>query len=231
MISNKQIEIAHADYIFYRKRFRMIQKVLINKDNDLKTLKLTKIYKMEKNAFWKIIKKHKNRNRSFTKNKIRLCEFEKFYTYLFSHDDMEDKEEHVKINEEVNKYYSELKEKTFDVNICENLIEKCLKELKNNKAVGNDMICNEMYKNPKCEKLNRLLKEIFNDIINQGMVLNNFNISLISPIEKKSNGNKLLMIIERFQSQTLLQTYIKHVGQLLKICSNYAEKWKLVIVR
>lgn len=145
---------------------------------------------MEKNAFWKIIKKHKNRNRSFTKNKIKLCEFEKFYTNLFSHDDMEDKEEHVKINEEVNKYYSELKEKIFDVNISENLIEICLKKLKKNKAVGNDIICNEMYKNAKCEKLNRSLKEIFNVIINQGMVLNNFNISLISPIEKKSNGNK-----------------------------------------
>jgi uncharacterized protein (UPF0335 family) len=43
---------------------------------------------------------------------------------------MEDKEEHVKINEEVKKYYSELKEKIFDVNISENLIEKCLKKLK-----------------------------------------------------------------------------------------------------
>ncbi len=44
------------------------------------------------------------------------------------------------------------------------LIESCFKKLKNNKAVGNDFICNEMLKNAKCLKLTYALKQIFGDI-------------------------------------------------------------------
>ena len=45
-----------------------------------------------------------------------------------------------------------------------------------------------MFKNAKCAKLISVLKMIYKDIINHGITLDNFNISLISPIEKKDSN-------------------------------------------
>ena len=46
-----------------------------------------------------------------------------------------------------------------------------------------------MFKNAKCPDLTNLLKRIYCDIINEGIILNNFNASIITPIEKKDIGN------------------------------------------
>ena len=45
-----------------------------------------------------------------------------------------------------------------------------------------------MLKNAKCIKLTNVLKNVYKDIINNGIVLQNFNISLISPIGKKDSN-------------------------------------------
>ena len=47
-----------------------------------------------------------------------------------------------------------------------------------------------MLKNAKCTTLTKLLKLIYSDIINEGLVLDNFNISIITPKEKKDSNNK-----------------------------------------
>ena len=47
-----------------------------------------------------------------------------------------------------------------------------------------------MLKNAKRGKLIDVLKNIYNDIINDVITLTNFNISIITPIEKKDTGNK-----------------------------------------
>jgi hypothetical protein len=152
-------------------------------------LNLNKIYQLEKNVFWKIVKKHKAKKRKFVKNKIDLKEFEDYYKKLFSLEDIVENESHKEINEKVNKHYNEIKESKFNIVITEDVIKVCLKKLKNNKASGNDNICNEMLKNAKCDKLTKILSNIYEDIINHGVTLENFNISLISPIEKKDSNN------------------------------------------
>jgi hypothetical protein len=58
--------------------------------------------------------------------------------------------------------------------------------------------------------MNELLDE--SDNLNIGANIGKFNVSLISYCD----------------DLIILSPCIKHVGQLLKICSNYAEKWKLV---
>ncbi len=86
------------------------------------------------------------------------------------------------MHDQVNNYYENIKEKKFGLDISNEFIESCFK---NNKAVGNDFICNEMLKNAKCLKLTYALKQIFDDIINEGIILNNFNVSIITPIETR----------------------------------------------
>ncbi len=90
----------------------------------------------------------------------------------------------------MNEYYINNKDTKFDIEISEALIELCLKKLKNNKAVGHDSICNEMLKNARCTRLTKLLKAIYIDIINEGLILDNFNISIITPIKKKYTNYK-----------------------------------------
>ena len=46
-----------------------------------------------------------------------------------------------------------------------------------------------MIKNAKNVRLTTILKQIYTDIINQGIILTDFNISIITPIEKKDNNN------------------------------------------
>jgi hypothetical protein len=189
LISNKANVEANKNYKFYKQKFKIVQKILINNDNNKKLLNLNKIYQLEKNVFWKIVKKHKAKKRKFVKNKIDLKEFEDYYKKLFSLEDIVENESHKEINEKVNKYYNEIKESKFNIVITEDVIKVCLKKLKNNKASGNDNICNEMLKNAKCDKLTKILSNIYEDIINHGVTLENFNISLISPIEKKDSNN------------------------------------------
>ena len=49
-----------------------------------------------------------------------------------------------------------------------------------------------MLKNSKNAKLTETLKNIFKDVINQGILLEKFNISVITPIEKKESNNNNL---------------------------------------
>jgi hypothetical protein len=46
-----------------------------------------------------------------------------------------------------------------------------------------------MLKNAKCTELTKFLKAIYSDTINEGLILDNFNISIITPIEKKDSNN------------------------------------------
>ncbi len=71
----------------------------------------------------------------------------------------------------------------FNIEIPEALIKSCVKKLKNYKAVGNDSICQEMLKNAKFTELAKMLKAIYGDIINEGLILDNYNILIITPIE------------------------------------------------
>ena len=193
LISGKTDSQAAMNYKFYKSQFKFVQRLLIEKKNKEMSLNLSKIYKTDKNTFWKIVKKHKSKkiNKNFkSTNTLNIRAFEEFYSHLFSHEDIEEKASHKLIHEEVRYYYDIIKEEKFETEITNNLIESCLKKLKNNKAVGNDMICNEMLKNAKCLRLTSLLKQIFQDIINEGVILENFNISIITPIEKKDSANK-----------------------------------------
>ena len=118
-----------------------------------------------------------------------LIDFEKFYSKLFSHDDVEENESHKIVHDEVNNYYENIKEKKFELDISNEFIESCFKKLKNNKAVGNDFICNEMLKNAKCLKLTYALKQIFGDIINEGIILHKSMYQL--SLQLKQGGKKL----------------------------------------
>ncbi len=118
-----------------------------------------------------------------------LEKFKNYYTNLFSHNELKNDKYQEQIKEKVLKIYLDTKDKKYDYNITEIDIENALKSLKANKAVGNDKICNEMFKYGDCGLLKRFLSKIYNDIINFGINVKNLNISLITPIPK---GNQQL---------------------------------------
>ena len=189
--SDKQDKQAHINYKHYKRKFRYVQKIIIERNNTKNILNLTKIYKTERNIFWKLVKRSKSKRNFKAINKnLSLSDFEKFYKDLFSHKGIEEKEIHKNIRGEVENYYERIVNNKFQIEIKNELIDKCCKKLKNNKAVGNDQISNEMLKHAKCEKLTNILRLLYCDIINEGVTLHNFNISIISPIEKKGTINK-----------------------------------------
>ena len=188
--SNRLNNQALMNYKFYRKRLKWVQKIIIEKNSRVKVLNLGRVYKTERNTFWKLIKKYKTSlKRVIETNKLSLNDFEMFYSKLFSHEGILENDSHKQVYQEVKSYYDSIKNKKFNVEISSNLIESCLKKLRNNKAIGSDKICNEMLKNAKSNKLLRVLKNMYADMINEGILLNNFNISIITPIQKKDTNN------------------------------------------
>jgi hypothetical protein len=106
---------ANLNYKFYKSQFKLVQRILIEKNNYEKILNLGDIYKKDKNEFRKLVKRHKaEKNKSITTQTSSLIEFEKFYSNLFSHDDVEENESHKIVHDEVNNYYENIKEKNLN---------------------------------------------------------------------------------------------------------------------
>ena len=120
----------------------MVQKIIISIQNKEKIINLGKIYKLNRNEFWKAVKIHKKKktkNNNLTE-KTGLADFEKFYERLFSHEGLHETEDHINIRNNVNDYYINNNYTKFNIEISQALLESCFKKLKNNKAVGHDLI-------------------------------------------------------------------------------------------
>lgn len=85
----------------------------------------------------------------------------------------------------VEKKYDELKMKVLKNNTISLIdIEESLKTLKTGKAPGFDLISPDLLRFGNCIMLNSILANVYNDIIKYGLEVDNFNISVITPIPK-----------------------------------------------
>jgi hypothetical protein len=130
--------IARRHWLYYKSRFRILQKENINKNAYIKKIDLEKIYNNNRNEFWKKIKRYKNKHRINVQTKVKLEQFETYYDKLFSHEGFVENDEKKSIKIKVLEEFETLKNDKFDLVFNENDIEIAIKELKINKASGND---------------------------------------------------------------------------------------------
>lgn len=96
-----------------------------------------------------------------------------------------ERQENVKMDAEAK--IDEIKDKVFDINFSEIQIEDVLISLKAVKAAGIDFIAPDMLKCSKSHQLIRWLALIYTEIFRYELILDNFNVSRISPIPKSKS--------------------------------------------
>ena len=105
---------------------------------------------------------------------------------LFSHDGYKSTDEHNDIENKVNNEMEKIKKNQYEDTFTQADIELVIRKLKNGKAVGVDSVPNEMFKYADNLRLSCIIATIFNNVIKYGLTINNFNVSLITPIPKKN---------------------------------------------
>ena len=124
--------------------------------------KLEGLYSHDRNAFWKYLKsiRGSTKNDELPKLDKLVDHFKKLYFNEKCEDNLNiNCEQDEKINKE--KFYS------LNRDLTEEEVGKCIKQLKNNKAPGDDLITNEMIKCTNTEGI-KLLTKLFNKILNSG---------------------------------------------------------------
>ncbi|CAF1123596.1 unnamed protein product [Brachionus calyciflorus] len=126
-----------------------------------------------------------NRGKDLKRERIWVFGLYERGTNLFSHKGKPNSLEQNKIKESVDKYFSSILTKSYDFKINQEFLNDILKNLKRNKAAGNDYISNEFFINCAIQEFIYILTWFFNTTINTGYIPEDFNISLVTPIPKK----------------------------------------------
>jgi hypothetical protein len=147
----------------------------------------------DKNRFWKEVNKRKKRtktNADAIKSNLCINDFEIFYEKLFSHQDKSNNPEQEDINQEVKQYQHEISNVRYEPIFDEQDIINAMSKLKSDKACGVDKIANEFFKHGITGSLIKILLWFFNSCSATGYLLENFNVSKLSPIPKKGKTDK-----------------------------------------
>lgn len=179
------------EYKKLKKDFRKAQRLKIFNHTKNNSIKLENFLKLDKDKFWRTIKKSRTSNKSNQVNNITLNEFADYYSKLFSHIDKPSNVSQIQVEENIETLYNNIKHTDLkNTNFFSNFqIESVIKDLKIGKSCGFDNISNEMIKYGKCSYLVNLLNIIFNNMIRFGHTPSEFNISVVTPIPKKSELN------------------------------------------
>ncbi|GJQ73331.1 hypothetical protein Trydic_g13700 [Trypoxylus dichotomus] len=95
--------------------------------------------------------------------------------------------------------------------ITEEHLEEVLKRLKNGKAPGDDKLTTQMFKNMGYHAM-QLLLDIYNNVWEEGRILNDWDLSLIVPIYKKGFNKDS----NNYRGIMLLNTVVMIYEQLLE---------------
>ena len=187
--SNYSNLAAKLNLKFYRKNLKEMQKFYLLKVNQSKSFLLDRLIKEKNDKFWKDISKFRRESKSkdLVISKLKLEDFAEFYGNLFSHSDRPSGEQQRAIEKEVYDFSLSLVGLKCDPHFFSNdEIAKVISDLNTNIACGNDGILNEFVKFGKSEILVALFNWFFNAIIVTGYIPDEFNVSLVTPIPKKS---------------------------------------------
>lgn len=152
-----------------------------------KLIKLAELEKKDPKHFWKEIRKLTGKSKSQA-SLINIDSWEKYFTNLLS-------EQQNNTNEQFNDYVTESLPTLerissslgpMDHSITEIEVRKIIKQLHSGKAVGPDLICNEMLKHG-IDILLKPMVHLFNLIISTGEYPESWKSGYISPVHKKGS--------------------------------------------
>lgn len=163
-----------------QKRFRLQHRIELNKHEFKDKIRLDRLKNMDINKFWKKVKNKLQKRLKVQVNIDTLkTEFEKIFNEKLVQSSTMVEET------AVNNFKSENEHKIFsDLVVDEDMIANVIKDLKNNKAIGNMQSSNEMFKHNRSKNLNKLLALFFTKVLQYGTLPENFNISIIKPLVK-----------------------------------------------
>jgi hypothetical protein len=182
-------ELAKVWLKYYKKILRDMMKYHHNDSNKKKSFFLDKLIREKNNVFWKKISSFKKSasSKNLVLSKLVLSDFAEFYENLFSHNDRPSNDEQRKIEKAVYDYIMELEGQIFSHHFFSSMdIKEVISKLKSNVACGYDLILNEFIKHGCSDLLVSVLEWLFNSMLSIGHVPDKFNISMVSPIPKKT---------------------------------------------
>jgi hypothetical protein len=182
-------QVAKMNLKFYKNHFKEMQDFYFCKENKKKSFLLDYLIREKKNIFWKKISKYKKEktSKNLVISKVKLEDFSQFYENLFSHSDRPSNEEQVQIENIVTQYKNSISENLYQnhyFTLAE--ISDIISKLSLNVACGIDGIINEFIKYGESDTLTQFLGWLFNSMIVTGHVPVDFNISVVTPIPKKT---------------------------------------------
>jgi hypothetical protein len=192
-LQNVFSQFKKIEYNHIRKKMRQFQRKSNFQNQRHKCLEIDKMLHYDKTQFWKVVKAFKRDSKGSEKKPTpKLEEFAQYYSNLFSHMDRPSNNEQMEIENEVNQLYEE--SKTLHINeeiFSRESIFKAISDLKIGKAIGHDCISNEMIKYGAGENLITIMHCVFNKMVQHGSTPTDFNASLVTPIPKKGQMNKV----------------------------------------
>ncbi|CAF0858338.1 unnamed protein product [Brachionus calyciflorus] len=162
-----------------RRERRIENKRIIKEFNSKKVFKVEKLFKYNRQRFWKEISKFKNKS-SFKPKNVSLKSFEIFYKDLFSAENTVENFEREKIEKDTTLFYESIKKKVYDYPVTEFEVKSAINNLKSNKAVGHDNIPADMLKHSKSSSLMVVLRKFYTIIFYYGNVPDDFNVSIVT---------------------------------------------------
>jgi hypothetical protein len=164
------------------KRQRENQAIL----RDRSSSKLKYLFKTDKNSFWKEMEKQRS-NKISTDAPIE--KLHKEFSDLFNKKllDNEDQEETSRAKVELFKLENE--NKCFDYSIDDKIIKELIRSIPNGKSIGSAEVSGEMFKYGVSNILISILNIFFTKIIRSRIVPYFFNVGIIKPIVKDTNGD------------------------------------------
>lgn len=176
-------------YKITKKHFAELIKVKKREHKLSELVKLSLKFMKNPNSWWKDVNK-------LRENKVNLeiepetlaCHYEKLFNDLDMSTEsvnLEHKQKRI-----VNKYKEFVSMRLGRVVIHPNTISEHMWALKNNKKAGFSGARNELFRHAKETTLADEIAELFEMIINNGLLVKNMNIGLVSTIIKDSKGSK-----------------------------------------
>jgi len=165
----------------YQKRFRILHRAEIQRNNYRNNVKLDKLKNNNINSFWKRIKQKLQKK---TKVQVDIETLKDEFMKIFN-DKLIKSDDTVYVNR-VDEFKKENINIIYKEEITVDTIENVIKDLKVGKAIGINKCSNEMFKYNRNKKFMHLLAKFYTTTINYGLLPDNFNISIIKPLVKDS---------------------------------------------
>ncbi len=157
--------------------------------NDLKTksyMDMNVNFRKDKTKFYKEVKRMKD---ELVSTEIESIHLKNEMSKLFNERLIYNKEMEDQAEKEVSEFMTKYKDVKFNYEISSSRLVKIIGKIKLNKASGQAKTKGEYIKYGCCPELIKLLKYIYETIINYDIKVKNFNIGLIKPIVKDTNKN------------------------------------------